>query len=280
MLFVIAIAKPIPTTFNVSVTTERIEFKTIDENNSRISLNNIVAFNYDGDSLGTYNGTFHISESSTVIVERVSNGALIIQVNNQLKKSAGTFYDDEQDKVLHKADKFVEFYISNPSERASHGENIIIPFSGEVILGRAINYESNAYNSALVRSGKITMIGKSIIGNYFFESGTYDLNIGDQFVVENPKSKAFGFVVVNENPAMKVAYRVVGKKGKIVTPGPVNQKSGYFIATTFLSRFLYDSFFQALSWSFACLIFLSASITFIKDCEEVIFRKKKKKKKG
>lgn len=276
LIFIIAIAIPIPTTFNVSVTTERIEFKTTDENNSRIPLNNVYVYNYEGDSLGKYNGTFHISEGSKVIAERISNGALTIQVENEAKKSSGILYDT-QDKIINEADSFIEFYIPKPSERAIKGENIIIPFSGDVVLGRAVNYESYAYNPALVRNGKITMIGKSLFANHFFESGTYDLNIGDQFVIEQAKSKAYGFVVVNENPAMSAAYRVVGKKGRIVTPGPVNEETGYFISTTFLSRFLYDSFFQSLSWAFACIIFISTALTFIKDSEELISKRKKKK---
>lgn len=278
-VFVIAINIPIPTTFNVAVTTERIEYRTIDNNNSRIPLNNITIYNYLGDCLGLYNGSFEINKGAIVLLERVSMGPLLIQIKGHDDESAGTFYSDNQDEIEKKAENFVEFFVDDPSKRNNNGETILIPISGEVILGRTVNYESYSSSTALVKSGSITMVGKSLFGNQFFESGTYNLNIGDRFEIDMPQSKAYGFAVVNEESAMKVAYRVVGKKGKILTPGPVDEGSGYFISTSLLSRFLYDSFFQGISWSFASLILIATVFPLLNDLEETLFSKRKRKNK-
>lgn len=63
------------------------------------------------------------------------------------------------------------------------------------------------------------MIEKSTVGNQFFESGIYNLNMGDQFILDNPVSKAYRFISVNKNSAMQVAIRVVGKKPRIIPQG-------------------------------------------------------------
>lgn len=279
LVFIAILNIPVPTTFNVSVKTERLEFTTVDNNNSRLPLNAIEVYNFNGDSLGVQNGSFEISIGSTVLVERISSGPLLIKIQAPENQSAGIFYSKDQDEIERKAENFVEFYVKDPSERNKYGETIVIPISGEVVLGKTVNYESYSSSTALVKSGTITMVGKSLIGNQFFESGSHDLNIGDQFKVENPQSKAYGFVAINEEPGMTAAYRVLGKKGKILTPGPVEEDAGYFISTTLISRFLYDSFFQGISWALASIIVIATTLPFLNDLEQFVFKKRKRKKK-
>lgn len=163
----------------------------------------------------------------------------------------------------------------DPSSKSVDGITTIIPISGKVILGRALNYELYNSSTAIVRSGVVKMVGKSLLGNHFFESGVIDLNIGDQFIMEDGETKAYGFIVVNEMPAMTAAYRTVGRQGKIITPGPVDNNSGYYISTSLTSRFLNDNFFQGISWSFASLILLGTLLTFLIDID-IVLRKKKK----
>lgn len=279
LVFVIVINIPIPTTFNVSVKTERLEFTTVDNNNSRLPLNRVEVYNFNGDSLGIQNGSFEIAIGSTVLVERISNGPLLIKIQGREDQSAGIFFSASQDEIERKAENFVEFIIMDPPERNKYGETIVIPISGQVILGKTINYESYASSTALVRSGTITMVGKSLIGDQFFESGTHTLNIGDQFKVVKPQSKAYGFVAINEDPGMSAAYRVLGKKGKILTPGPVTESPGYSISTNLISRFLYDSFFQGISWALASLLVIATTLPLLSDLEQYTFKKDKKKKK-
>ena len=110
-MFIVIINIPIPTTFNVSVETERLEFITVDNNNSRLPLDNFQGFNFNGDSLGIQNGSFQISIGSSVLVERVSNGPLLIQIKGKKNQSAGMFYSAEQDEIEKKAENFVEFFV-------------------------------------------------------------------------------------------------------------------------------------------------------------------------
>lgn len=274
LLFLIIVNISIPTTYNVTVKTERLQYQTIDENNSRIPLNDVQGYNYDGDDLGIMNGSFHISSNAHVLIERIAEGPLFIQITGKGKMSAGSIYS-EQGHIYKEADNFIEFIIPKPSDRSKNGVTTIIPISGKVVLGRVINYESYNTSTAIVRSGTVKMIGKSLIGNHFFESGTFNLNIGDQFIMEEENTKAYGFIVVNEDSAMTAAYRMVGSKGKIITPGPVDLNSGYEISTSLISRFLYDNFFQGISWSFASLILLGTLLTFLIDLETVFGNRKK-----
>ncbi len=274
LLFLIVINIPIPTTYNVTVQTERLQYQTIDDNNSRIPLNGVQGFTYEGEDLGILNGSFHISPQANVLIERIAEGPLLIQITGKGEMSAGDIYS-EQGRIYKKADNFIEFIVPEPSDESKNGVTTIIPISGKVVLGRVVNYESYNTSTAIVRSGTVKMIGKSLIGNHFFESGTFNLNIGDQFVMEEEDDKAYGFIVVNENPAMTAAYRMVGRRGKIITPGPVDINSGYYISTSLISRFLYDNFFQGISWAFASLILFGTLLTFLIDLETVFGKRKK-----
>ena len=290
LLFIGIMIWPVNSTYSISVNTEIIEFKTLDDNISKIPLSKYEVFNYDNISLGHYEGTFKIAEGATARVERIANSnSASIQIQGKIdydsgkESSAGTFYNLDQDEVASKAENFLEFYIDSISQRVARGETIIIPVTGDVSIGRAINYESYGNSNAIVRSGKVTVIGEAILGETYFKSESYDLNLGDQFKIgdvhENDSlnvSKAYGFVTINENNGMTAAYKVIGKKGRIITPGPIDDNSGYLIKTSLMSRFLHDPIFNGISLALAFLVIIAELVPFIQSIYPKIPKKKKK----
>jgi hypothetical protein len=284
---------PVNSTYSISVNTEVIQFKTLDDNISKFSIPCSDVFNYDYDNIGRYGGTFKVAKGATTRIERISQGNSasiqiegLVDYKTGVSKSAGTFYSEEDDEILGEAENFVEFYIDSISQRISRGETIIIPLTGNVSIGRAINYESYGNSNAIVRSGKVTVIGKAILGNTYFKSESYDLNIGDQFrigdVYENDSlnvSKAYGFITINEDKGMTAAYKVIGKKGRIITPGPIDDNSGYLIKTSLMSRFLNDPIFNGISMALAFLVIIAGLVPFIRDLYPKRTQVTKKKKK-
>jgi hypothetical protein len=271
LAFIIII--PVESTFSISVNTERIEFIVL-KDNSKIPLRNVTIFNYRGDRIDTtyqklvqskqdstagYDGTFKIAKDAVIIIERIAMGNLSIQIEGSKGQSAGTFYSWEEDEVIDEADNFVEFYIEDIKARVLKGETIIIPIKGRKIgIGRSVNYETFESTTAILKKGKVRVIGKSFFLKNNYISDTYELNIGDQFlVVGDDETEAYGFVTINENSAMDTSYKILGKKGRIITPGPINENSGYLISTSTLSRYKNDPIIIATSLVLALLVSLA-----------------------
>jgi uncharacterized protein YjbI with pentapeptide repeats len=270
--YVAFVASPSPTTFNVTVDTERITYTTVGEPPSRIVLDSVEVFSEtfaeSAGSLSPFIGSFQVGPSAKVEIQRIGLGGLSIIVEAYETGSAGRFFD-EAGEPAGEAGSFVEFYVDDPSSRALEGQSAIIPLAGEVFPGRKVGIETRG-TTAILRSGKVTMIGRSIfwgLNDKIFEAGSVNLDMGDQFFVDTPQSEAFGFAVVNERPAMTAAYRVVGRRAHVVRPGPNASSSskvaGYPVSISFLDRLLHDPIFQVLSLFFGGLVALTTIGSFV-----------------
>ncbi|MDO5969647.1 hypothetical protein Q4Q35_07495 [Flavivirga aquimarina] len=273
-----------PSTFSVSVKTELLKFKTIDHNNSKIPLYDVKVFIREDDSIGIdgYHGTFKIATGATTTIERISNSYLTIEIKVSKGESAGTFYSPDDDEVTHKADNYVLFYIDDIADRINRGETIIVPITGEITIGRTINYETYGNSNAIVRCGGVTVIGRSIFWGPYFKSNTYDLNTGDQFIITNydkdKKVKVYGFATINEEIGMTATYKAIGKEGIIITPGPMDDNSGYNISTTIFDRFEKDRNVKIISLMFVILVTIADILPLVKEVFPDVLSKSKKKK--
>lgn len=262
IVLIVLLSIPIATTFNVSVQTELVTYEVTDAVNSKLPFRNAIKYNIDGDSIGVFEGDFKASVGATINVERIAHGPLSVQIVGKDNSSAGSYYSPYTDFKTSDAPNFIEFVISNINDGVNEGVTHIIPINGEVTLGRNIAYETYGNSTALLRQGEVVVIGKSLLSNNYYKSATYDLNVGDEFRIIEPQSKAYGFVTINENSGMTVAYKVIGKEGRILTPGPRDNTSGYPIALSFLSKIENDSFFKGISLCIALLISLATIIPF------------------
>lgn len=290
LLLIFALLWPVSSTYSISVKTEIIKFKTLDDNISKIPFYGADIYESFFDTIPNEtlkNGTFKLAEGATTKIERISkSNSVLIQINGRkdLEKdsmySAGTFYKDD-DEISHQAGGYVEFIIDSIDYRVAKGETIIIPITGHVTVGRSINYEVSGNSSAILREGKVVVIGKSILGKKYYKSETFDLNFGDQFEIgeidkNDDNDKAYGFVSINEESGMTAAYKVVGKEGRIITPGPIDNNSGYLISTSLMSRFLYDPVVNGISIALAFLVLCAEIVPFIQSIYPKAPEKKKK----
>lgn len=247
-------------TYSVTAKTELIEFITEDVEWSKIPLDNVKVLNYNGNTIDTLSGAFKINKGSITKISRIGKGNVVIQIilSDTTSTSVGAFYSDK-DEFIRDASNFVELHIDDIKNRVDMGETIIIPMSGTINLGRTVNYETFGSSTAIVRKGKVILLGKYFLSKDYFKSASFDLNIGDEFRVEEQIKNAYGFATINENSAMTVAYKVFGKKGKISIPGPVGKGSGYYLSGSLYSRFENDPLVKALSivvFSLASLVTL------------------------
>ena len=260
--------EPMSTTFNVTIQTEWVSFVNTSKADSRIPLEDVEVWDYESMMDSSFTGAFEVGPQTTVVVERVSGGPLSIRITTDSSDSAGMFYVD--DDPARAAGRFVEFLIPDVGARAEAGLGVLIPLAGDVIPGREISFETGA-TTAVLRAGTVSMLGRSIFsflyGGDVFEAGRVELNVGDQFFVDEPQSSAHGFVLADERPALTAAYRIVGRKGRVVRPGPGGSspeaRMGYPVSVSLLDRVLHDRLFQALSVLFGSLMIIAGIGTFV-----------------
>lgn len=270
LILVILVNIPQQITFNISVNTELISIKSKDTLNPRIPLHNMELYTSKFDTtpkINNFNGSIEVSENSTITVERILNGPISIIISREDTLSVGVLFDEFDNLSPTKLKNFVEFYSSVPNDKFGRNQNIIIPIFGQVTLGRTVYYETYNSPTSLMKSGEIKMISPTFFGGRFFESGKFELNIGDQFFTESigkKGSKAYGFIAINnQKPGMIATYRVVGKKGYISIAGPKDKEHKYFISSTIMSKFLNDPLFKVIGWFSTFMIFSSALINVI-----------------
>lgn len=256
---------PITTTFNVTVQTELIEYKTLNKNRSRLVLYDALIEDDNGIVSDNFNGSIDLEVGVYVTIERVAYGPILIRIENEDGGSIGKLYRENEDNPSHKGEDYLIVSISNIEEKVAAGQTFIFNISGDIETGRSINFEMYDQSTALLRGGQVKMIGSSRWSKNLFEAGTRELNLGDQLVFDDPETEAFGFAMVNENAGMNAAYRVDSKEASVIKPGPQNQGSGYKISASLLDKFLKDRFYQAISILFATLIAILTILTFIID---------------
>ncbi|MBK7806935.1 MAG: hypothetical protein IPJ51_11600 [Saprospiraceae bacterium] len=259
---------PIYTTYYISANTERVKFLSLDKNNSKVNLNNVTIWAEDTvPILQSFTGTLDINDSIDVTIERVGFGPATITFDGQ--KSVGNLSWITLDGKEHikELSNYNEIDINNIESEYRAGKSQIIRIDGNIDLGKKIDYEIKDESTAILKEGEINMIGKTKYISSNFEASKKFLQIGDQFVINEPIGKGFGFVNFNENAGMTVSYRIMAKTAKIVKPGPIDalSSSDYEIKANILDRFKNDSKFSLLSIIIGFILILTTIITFTYD---------------
>jgi len=255
----------INTLFNITAHTEIIKFQTVNKPISRYNLNNAsihVTENYNFKEIySSFNGSLEINKDVKVEIERISQGSIIFLLECENGESIGNLYNSSNKNVF-KAKDYMLIEINKVDSLLNAGITMVFPLSGIVELGKSVDIEIFEETSPVLRTGDITMTGYSNFGSgQYFEAGNKKLYLGD--CLEFEKKEAIGFVSVNENPALQVAYRIEANQAIIRKPGPKGKNSGYKISASVYDKFINDRLFQGLSLIFATLLVIATLGDFI-----------------
>lgn len=204
-----------------------------------------------------FTGSLELRDSVKVLIERVARGPLWISVrSDRPERSIGTFYRPTGE-VDRAAPGQVDIFMTNLPTRADSGRTVLLALFGDVWIGRPVGVNT-AGSTSVVRSGSVSMIGRTLFSGEPFEGGTVSLGAGDQVVAEPEPSPARGFVVADERSAIAVAYQVVGRRVEITRPG-----GGTFpVTASLLDRVVRDRLSQSVSLAFAGLVALISVASF------------------
>jgi hypothetical protein len=264
------VAVPRPTTFNVTAETEWLEMTLRGRAPSRWRFEDAQIVENDVLRVKTpdgkaepqptlFSGYFELAEKVRVTISRVALGDLSVYVEalDQGTQTGRLLTDEEV--PLGSTGKRIEFIVTNPQSRAAKGETVLLPVAGEVVVGRTIGIETGGA-TAILRSGRVAMLGRSAFRKDVFEAGNVTLDAGDRFEVQRPDADVptLGFVVVDERPAFTAAVRIAGRAAAITRPGG----SVRTVSASLLGRLFGDEIFRATSALLALATALSTLVTF------------------
>ena len=236
---ILIVVVPRTTTFNVTAQTERVEMTLDEAPPSRWNLEDVAIKDGDLDIDPSYRGDLELAERTQVIIERIAAGPLRVFVQCLAQCTSAGRLIPLNDSLRTTLPKQFDLEVSDPEARARRGQTIVLPLSGRVLVGRTIGIETGA-TTAMLRTGRVTMLGRSIFRDNVFEAGSLSLEAGDQFVV---RGDSVGVAVVDERAALTAAYRVIATSGQVVRPGG----GGFGVAASTLGQLFNDDLFLAIS---------------------------------
>lgn len=261
VILAIAILGKIDTIYNITAHTEVVTIHITQKPISRINIYNASIYNLEPEAiLKDFSGTLEINRDVNFIIERVSQGNVILELDCESCDYVAKLYNHIDGSLIHTAGDYLYIEIKNIVNTINKGETLVIPFTGTVKIGKSIDVEEANVSSPVLRSGTITMTGVSNMGSKNFLAGTSELYLGDELILED--SESFGFVSINENPALQLACRTQAKNAIIIKPGPKDNESGLRVSATFFDRFKSDQLFQAFSFIMGILLVLVSIMDF------------------
>jgi hypothetical protein len=229
----------VETTFDVTASTELAEVTADSFAMPEWELDSAAFVRARGDRVVTASVRLRFAPGARIRVERVSTGPLRIAVEAPAGSTLAAMLLNPDGTPGGPVGRRFEFAVPDPGERARRGRTTVFSFVGAITLGQPNAAETGR---AMVRSGTISMLGRTLLGSNRFEAGTARLGVGDRFVVDRPSGPAFGFVRVDEGPGLTAAYRILAVSGSVKRFGT----SGYQVSTSLRDRLLKDHVLQGV----------------------------------
>jgi hypothetical protein len=107
-------------------------------------------------------------------------------------------------------------------------------------IGREARHETLS-SIPVLKSGKVRVVGKTIMGDEIYDAGTIILSTGDQFSVENPEVGK-GLIVADHQPGLSAVAYTLGKRAYVQRFGT----KGYKVRSSLWVRFGNDPVIKAL----------------------------------
>lgn len=242
----------IPTTFNISATTQIFDIITGSSHRSPwVFKDAMIFFGYELQG-HTFTGRIIVLPNTRVTFERIGSGPLRLRCESpSAGKTVAKLYEvggeapvivkDRLVLVDHASVKFAEDYHAT-----------VLPMSGSITAGTEIG-DALSNRPTLLLGGKVTMLAHTLFGRRRYDAGQVFLDMGDYISVQQ-QGDAYGLLVVRQKPEISVIFRVIGKSLSVSRFGT----QGYEVYASLLTRIKNDHALQAI-W--AASIFLLTVIT-------------------
>lgn len=232
----------VPTTFSVTARTESLRLVTPDSGSGPSWYMRDARMYDENDSAGrVVRGLFTPAAGSEVLIERISQGRMRMRwLGSAASAGTWTLQEDGQSTTGRLAARVV-FVFAPPRETPESTQSSIFPLVGQIEVGRVLEWDARR-RSGILREGKVSLLGHSILGGFRFDAGSTELDEGDQFSVEHPSGPGYGQVVLDERPGITTVFRVKASTGVISRFGSL----GYNLGTSVGNRLAHDPVIQGV----------------------------------
>ncbi len=193
-----------------------------------------------------FSGVLRVQSPVKIVIERISSGPMRIIIKSATKSEdqvVAKLHDMETDTDTF-ATGCLSILIENLSERAHAGKTTVLAVNGYMELGREVRHETLG-SIPVLKSGKVQLIGTTLLGNVIYDAGTIMLNTGDLFSVKNPVAGK-GLIVADQKPGLTAVSYTLGEQAYVQRFGT----RGYKVSSSLWVRFEKDPVIKALTAAF------------------------------
>jgi hypothetical protein len=232
---------PLKTTLAITATTDRLEIVSLPEYPNHWYLEQVEYFSDFGGKPSLFTGSLEVSPKVRIIIERISQGPLFISLRaaGSPNDDIGTMFGTDESIIGH-ISPHSTFKISGILARSAVGQNILLPLSGDVIIGGAAERPTRSAVPTL-RQGTVAVIGTSFLSSSLYKVSSQILDAGDIVTVRDNVGPALGFIVVDERPSLNATFHVLANEA-VINRAPAR---GYVIGASLFDRVKNDSTMQA-----------------------------------
>ena len=249
-------------TFEIYLDTEKLKFTSSRGMDSEWSLDSVRIKEDFGEQNYYFTGSLVLPPHAEVSVIRQSFGYSSITIEGVNPEHPLILKDTNFDPIK-RIDQPLTIYQENIPERMNDGKTIIWPLNGiigEISTGRPISDEIEE-TVPLLRNGRVDIYKHGLFNSGIYRAGTFELNIGDEISIKEPEQAAFGFIAINEQPNMMVAYRLKGGGATLKKPGGAERQ----LQVSLFDQLINDRFLAILSITTGGFLAVFALLTFIID---------------
>lgn len=240
---------PKASTFDLMTTTEVFEFVSSRDHQNIWYLASAQIENDGALSPQLFTGRVIIGDNVQVRIQRISGGPLNITLVpvEAKKQSPASLSREDGTSVLSLGHK-ITFSLKDLPARASSGQSVVLPISGDPRVGATVGIPSSEY-SPLLRQGQISVIGRNFLGSDLYRGTSQVIEPGDVVLFEKPNGPALGILTIDERPAMTATVHVLAREA-LIQRAPA---SGFTVGLTFLDRLQKDGTLQGIWGAFIFL---------------------------
>lgn len=192
------------TLFNVVAITEKIDISAFGETHyPKWLLSEVKLYNDCDEDSSIVSGLLTVDKNTTIEFLRVGVGKLQITLNSDEQDTVG--------KIDGVSEPLSDCVVLEYSPEANSSFTMAI--DGIVKLGGEI--KESVVRTPILLDGKIHIADKAVLSQEYYLAEAYELTVGDMFSIKGQSVQSSGFVLIDENPGMKITYASKGSVGVI-----------------------------------------------------------------
>lgn len=238
-LIIVSLYK-VPTTFNISATTQILNIITGSSHRSPwVFKDAMIFFGYEQQGQ-TFTGEIIVLPNTRVIFERIGSGPLRLSCESlSAGKIVAKLYEAGKEAPVIVKERLV-LVDHAPVKFAEEYHATVLPMSGSITAGLEMG-DALTNRPALLLGGKVTLLARTLFGRGRYDAGQVFLDLGDYISVQQ-QGNAYGLLVVQQEPEISVIFRVIGKSISVYRFGT----QGYEVYASLLTRIKNDHSLQAI----------------------------------